>query len=1301
MKHPRIKSYLQLTALLGGLAAYGTAQAAPTISSVYPDGSLLFQASPTFSFVAASSSGVTGVTVQLTANTLMGGQSSFKTLRSGAGLTVSGADTSETVSCSLITNVLYTAVIQVTDASGTTSSTVNFDTLAPVYTWEAEDWDYTTNGLTGQFFDNPQTNAYAGLLTTGGTDAYHTSGGGGNPPYRPVGSTSAGNGLATESTGDTPRAQYNNTGKTDYDVGWNNGGDWGNYTRHYPAGTYYVVMRGSDGGGQASDSASVSVAHGSAVLTSTAGGATVSVPNIGGWQSYSYLPYVDSSTNPVTLTFDGSASTLRMSTDGGSYNVNFYMLMPTNQITLGAPADAAVANPFPNGTNQFQWTNTFSFAVNSTHGISPQSVVVELLGTNLQGSNVSQTLTSSSGLTITGPSTSLNVSGPLTSNTAYTAVIQITDYNGNGLATNITFDTIIPFYTFEAEDWDYSTGQYYDNPQLDSYQNLDGGTPGIDDNNPDSITSIDLHQSYRGDYGVACLETEGCNDTFRTNYNPNAGWNDFDIGNTVSGAWGNYTRNYPAGTYNIYVRASRGSSGTQTDAGSVSQLLSGYQTSSQTLSKLGTYDVPYTANWQKYVFCPVKTPAGDLARFHTDGSLQTLRVTMDNAGHNMNYFLLMPADLTQNPPPYISTFTPDGSSLFQDTNELSFVVNSSVGIAQSGVVLNLDGTVVSGLTFGGTPYSLTASYPVRTNSYHTAIITVTDSAGTASYTNSFATFDASDYQWEAEDYDYNGGHYYDNPQVDAYQGLAPVSGVDCLESDANAAVGGSFTYRPSPSGALAIPASSTSDGQRSQFTTGTVNYNIGFFGNGSWANYTRTYPAGTYNVYGRFAEGAGATAAQLLQVVTGYGTPSQTTSPLGIFNIPEGGWSTYEWAPLTDVSGNLARVTLTGSQTTLRLAGYGSGPEVNVDFLMLVPADLTVPVIANVSPDGSTFFQDSNKLSFAVSSAAGIKTNSVVVTLNGATVSGLVFTGNSTSWNVSASGLHSNTIYTAVITATTLGGATITLTNTFDTFSSANYQFEAEDYDYNGGHYYDSPTAFAYYGLSGIAGIDYVESDVNAVNGPHDYRPAPNIPTSAAGDGQRSQFTGSDTNYNIGFFGGGSWANYTRHYPLGTYAVWGRFAEGASATEALVYQVVNGVGSSNQSTSLLGTFQIPESGWSTWEWVPLTDNAGNVAKVTFDGTPATLRLGGTTVADLPEVNVDFMMLVPTTPAPRLTAVVNAGQITVSFVTQSGYSYQVLYKNNLSAATWTPLGSAITGNNTVQAVTDTAASASRFYYVQVH
>ena len=82
-----------------------------------------------------------------------------------------------------------------------------------------------------------------------------------------------------------------------------------------------------------------------------------------------------------------------------------------------------------------------------------------------------------------------------------------------------------------------------------------------------------------------------------------------------------------------------------------------------------------------------------------------------------------------------------------------------------------------------------------------------------------------------------------------------------------------------------------------------------------------------------------------------------------------------------------------------------------------------------------------------------------------------------------------------------------------------------------------------------------------------------------------------------------------------------------------------------------------------------------------------------------ELNTGFFMLAATVPDLKLKAALSGGNIIISFPTQTGFNYQVLYKTHLSDANWTPLGSPVAGNGSVQSVPDSAAGASRFYKVQ--
>jgi hypothetical protein len=147
------------------------------------------------------------------------------------------------------------------------------------------------------------------------------------------------------------------------------------------------------------------------------------------------------------------------------------------------------------------------------------------------------------------------------------------------------------------------------------------------------------------------------------------------------------------------------------------------------------------------------------------------------------------------------------------------------------------------------------------------------------------------------------------------------------------------------------------------------NFRIGWIGAGQWYNYTRTFPAGNYNVYGGISNGGGAGSGEysryaVLQTVSATGTNN-----LGIFGIGANGYATGAWGqnggvgqaggvglvPLTDPNGNLVSVALSGTETirywlpasgvTATVAGVsttlqnGSG---DWDFMIFTPASAVV-----------------------------------------------------------------------------------------------------------------------------------------------------------------------------------------------------------------------------------------------------------------------------------------------------------------------------------------------------------------------
>ncbi len=293
-------------------------------------------------------------------------------------MTITGASNSENITASLAKDAVYGALITVTDASGSSTSSAVFDTINPAYfTFEAEDFDYSG----GQFIDSlpagtfPHLDAYAGLTATIGIDCNNHNPSGQPAAYRT-------NPLETEPAGDRQRAQYSNSGESDYDVGISTiRVTWATMilTRHYPAGLYNIYLRGSDGAnsGQANACTIGLVTAGwgtSNQTTSQMGG--FSIPGLG-WQTYTWCPAIDINGNPVAWGAGGDQETLRFTVAGANCNEGFYLLAPavpaitpnTTNVYQGNAATLSIAPYALSAITALQWQTD-----NGSHGATWQNI---------------------------------------------------------------------------------------------------------------------------------------------------------------------------------------------------------------------------------------------------------------------------------------------------------------------------------------------------------------------------------------------------------------------------------------------------------------------------------------------------------------------------------------------------------------------------------------------------------------------------------------------------------------------------------------------------------------------------------------------------------------------------------------------------------------------------------------------------------------------------------------------------------------------------------------------------------------
>jgi hypothetical protein len=1056
--------------------------------------------------------------------------------------------------------------------------------------------------------------------------------------------------------------------------------------------------------------------------------------------------------NPSTLVIANRNYKGGRSFNGWMEDFRFYSGFSTNNLNFVenirkqiAPKIPIITGIYPDGASLLQATNTFVFTASSSSGFNLTNVDLTINGVDVTASSTFVTNGTA------GTTTNVTVSYVgLPQQAINTAVMTATDGLGLVGSTTVTFDTFNPTnFIIKAEEFDFGGGQFIDNPEYTGYA-TNTSYFGLD-----SMEGIDTHKgqstgdnqatAYRYDDGTG-LQTQtplaAGELPAPTRFGTNGAIGNHVIGNWSSAEWQNYTKTYPAGSYNVYARVSTSSGSTI----NFDQVVAGQGTSSQTLSRLGQFGFSGSGGFQ---WVPLRQ-FGTLAVFNLPGA-NTVRATT-GGGASANFYMLVPANSNL---PTISNLYPDGQFLFEATNKLVFTTSSGAGINTANIQLSTNGVPVanSSLVFSGGPNTWNVSFPgLQLNQSYALVIQVTDNnSASANATLNIDTWNPV-FQVEAEAFDFDpvkslvpgtGARYIDNsvptpplvPAANSYEGQVGDIGIDESGNPqtnkspiAAGFAGATFSnYRTNDPCATAP----VTDAARRQFQgTGALDYNVGFLGPGHWEQYSRTWPSGTFNVYARVASGAnlGTLYSSWSQVVAGWGTTNQITQHVGSFAIPSsGGYSSYFYTPLIDQFGNYAQLTLGGTNTfrdthlvfnqteTPNGATFG----LNINFYMLLAARTDLPRVDTVYPNGNVLQQETNAISFVASSPTyGINTTNVHLTLNGVNVSsGLVFSGSAGSWNVSYPGLQPNTSYTATITVTDNNNQAHTTTVNFDTFSQDNFMWEGEDFDFDpanssppnasGLRYLDNsvptsaPATNSYYGQSGDLGIDY---SIIGVPLPVLYRPLDFIPIEITADAVRvkyqnarlSQVNPYIQDYDILNITNG-WINYTRTFPAGNYYAYARLSAGGTSNITFqLSEVTSGAGTSTQTTNALGYFKAIGNSYASWQYAPLLDNNGRHVLLALGGEK-TLQIQGDS-----NEHVNFFMLVPPSTV-AMTPSISGASFVLSFPTQSGFAYTVYYKDDLAAATWTQLpggGNPVTGNGLTQSVTDTLTPTHRFYQLVI-
>ena len=345
----------------------------------------------------------------------------------------------------------------------------------------------------------------------------------------------------------------------------------------------------------------------------------------------------------------------------------------------------------------------------------------------------------------------------------------------------------------------------------------------------------------------------------------------------------------------------------------------------------------------------------------------------------------------------------------------------------------------------------------------------------------------------------------------------------------------------------------------------------------------------------------------------------------------------------------------------IRIAALEAGDAIQVDELRVTaewPLGLSpLPRISNITPGNRTSFVDpTGGISFDVSSPEPMASSEIELTVNGVDVTGnLTVTGSSTAWSAMYDELEADRIYTVEISASNAAGS-VSRSIQFDTFAEDSFVIEAEDFNFEGGQFYDDPdlcndpggsfTQDCYFDRVGTPEIDTHETggeadDIPAANYLDIYRWGPDfvergehVDTFTSSDVQRRKFAeappgaqGEIKDFDVTQIAAGDWLNYTRTFEEGNYNVYLRVRSGA-AQQVTLSRVTNPT-STGQTAALLGGFNVPNTG-GAYQFVPLTTASGGLIPVQLSGEQ-TLRLTASEAANNMQWN--FVLFAPSQDAP--------------------------------------------------------------------
>jgi hypothetical protein len=384
-------------------------------------------------------------------------------------------------------------------------------------------------------------------------------------------------------------------------------------------------------------------------------------------------------------------------------------------VELVSPINGTIFHPAGNGL-QFKAST-----------ISPNSIPTNQVKLFLNNQDASDQLT------LTGSGTTRTATfRQLKPNLFYQGVIVVADNNGQGTTNRFVFDTFSFDGTVvvEAEDYNYSAdgvtgGSFKDNPPPDAYQDLSG------------LPEVDYHTTGQGQSSyrsIDAIATQTATDQVRPPW-ADAAVPDYQVADLQIGDWLNYTRTFPPGNYNVYLRY----------ADLVDQVLELDQVTSnagqpdQTLKLLGTINAIRTGNENSYRYAPMTDALGNPIVLSLSGK-QTVRLTGVTVepgfnGLRANFLLFAPTTgpTTRLPSINYAYPAPDADSITPDTRISVTILNGDTPVEPGTIKLRFDNNDVSAAaTIATTASGASVTYQppamLALNSTHSIGVTFGDNA---------------------------------------------------------------------------------------------------------------------------------------------------------------------------------------------------------------------------------------------------------------------------------------------------------------------------------------------------------------------------------------------------------------------------------------------------------------------------------------------------------------------------------------------------------------------------------------------